>query len=634
MNYPCAITERPSIHPRLGIKSSLPKAKSALAAALLIKEVSEDCDGIKYSVASQTSKQPQIEFENTLLEKIYRWIKGLLPNIPLTCEELRILLNQSPLIAKQMEPLQVLFENYWRFAKIDHVVSEEVSSTCEREGGLRYPKKITFTTYADLISLMFKDASQQEEYARVLISWLKNEKHTVNDNIEQKLIKSLTILSELALFKLKRNDGVDIIFDLYEVYRKISTTNEPVYVKPSDEMKGALRILNSTVTEGLNYFLEKKDNCLNLRTGLRAEFLQHLSNLQMSLMMNPSLNDVIVNSSEQETVSESNLNYVTDYISTFEWNRILFGAPGTGKSFKLNQDAVSLLSTRDATRVTFHPEYTYFNFVGSYKPIMKAGKGDNSEEEISYDFVPGPFTTVLVEALKSAQKGKSEPHLLIIEEINRSRVASVFGEVFQLLDRNEDGVSEYAIKPSPELKDYLEKQLKCSISSIRIPNNMFIWATMNSADQGVFPMDTAFKRRWDFEYIGVDHNEELASAEITIGEIVMDWNMLRKKINQKLESLGVNEDKLIGPFFIAKKYLSPLQKGSMITGEEKKIAEAKFLEVFKSKVISYLFDDAAKHMRSKLFEGCGTRRYSHICQQFDEIGIAIFGASFTNDMEY
>ena len=313
----------------------------------------------------------------------------------------------------------------------------------------------------------------------------------------------------------------------------------------------------------------------------------------------------------------------------FERNRIIFGAPGTGKSYVLNKDAELLLKGEQPTRVTFHPEYTYYNFVGSYKPIVKKNEED-ATEEVSYSFIPGPFTDVLLAAMRFPRAR----HLLIIEEINRARVASVFGDIFQLLDRNEKGESEYVIKPSPDLRRYLEDELGMDVPVISIPKNMFIWATMNSADQGVFPMDTAFKRRWDFEYIGVDNNEELASAEITIGENVMDWNILRKKINQKLESLGVNEDKLIGPFFIAKKYLSPQQKGAMITAEEKKIAEAKFLGVFKSKVISYLFEDAAKHMRSKLFEGCETRRYSQICQKFDKIGIAIFGTSFTTDMEY
>lgn len=138
-------------------------------------------------------------------------------------------------------------------------------------------------------------------------------------------------------------------------------------------------------------------------------------------------------------------------------------------------------------RVTFHPDYTYSQFVGTYKPVM-----DEEGNSIRYDFVPGPFMRVYVEALKSGRTDTPQPHLLLIEEINRAKVAAVFGDVFQLLDRDDDGVSEYEIQASEDIRRYLAKELGGNADhykKIRIPNNMFIWATMNSADQGVFPMD-------------------------------------------------------------------------------------------------------------------------------------------------
>lgn len=122
---------------------------------------------------------------------------------------------------------------------------------------------------------------------------------------------------------------------------------------------------------------------------------------------------------------------------------------------------------------------------------------------------------VYVEALKSGRTENPQPHLLLIEEINRAKVAAVFGDVFQLLDRDDDGVSEYEIQASEDIRKYLAKQLggtPDNYQKIRIPNNMFIWSTMNSADQGVFPMDTAFKRRWNFEYLGINENEEKISG--------------------------------------------------------------------------------------------------------------------------
>ena len=266
-------------------------------------------------------------------------------------------------------------------------------------------------------------------------------------------------------------------------------------------------------------------------------------------------------------------------------NRILFGAPGTGKSYELKRQAEKLFEPENVERVTFHPEYSYFDFVGSYKPKME-GEGD--AERIKYRFVPGPFIRILKEALAHPE----QKYLLVIEEINRARVAAVFGDVFQLLDRNDDGVSEYGISPSEELKAHLKME---DTDKLQIPANLYIWATMNSADQGVYPMDTAFKRRWNFEYQGIDEGREKVS-----GTHAEAWHSLRENINRLLQDAGVNEDKQMGPFFMSPNEL----KGS----------EAEFLSAFKNKVIMYLFEDAAKHKREQVFRGkAHGKRYSEVC---------------------
>ena len=402
-------------------------------------------------------------------------------------------------------------------------------------------------------------------------------------------------------------------------------------------------------------------------------------------------------------------------------NRIIFGAPGTGKSFLLDKERKDLLGVDNETdyeRVTFHPDYSYANFVGTYKPVMVSNRkpvedkdtdfvisilndkgktaqekydvlyerfkddgltrlpmllglytdemfktrkqdgtdaaGDNSVErnhgkairkyvslltgleassDIAYEYVPGPFMRVYVNALKSARSANPKPYLLIIEEINRANVAAVFGDIFQLLDRNEDGVSEYPIQASEDMKKYLAKELECDISEvekIRIPDNMFIWATMNSADQGVFPMDTAFKRRWDFTYIGIDDNDEdIRGKYVVVGsesKQKIEWNELRKAINEFLAEEKINEDKQLGPYFISRKITVP--SGTDIDAE-------KFAEAFKNKVLMYLFDDAAKQKREKLFEGIskGKNRYSEICKAFDEQGIGIFNGIIQGRMK-
>lgn len=159
---------------------------------------------------------------------------------------------------------------------------------------------------------------------------------------------------------------------------------------------------------------------------------------------------------------------------------------------------------------------------------------------------------------------------------------------------------------------------------------MFLWATMNSADQGVKPMDTAFKRRWDFDYLGIDDGEDEISGQIVeLGKgsykRTVEWNSLRKAINNELVSYKLNEDKLLGPFFLSLKVL----------GKEETIDSTKFKKAFKSKILMYLFEDAAKAKRKSLFFGAGDdyNRYSSIVKTFDEKGIFLFGPSIYEELE-
>lgn len=441
------------------------------------------------------------------------------------------------------------------------------------------------------------------------------------------------------------------------------------------------------------------------------------------------------------------------------YNRIVFGAPGTGKSHRLDEDSKRF--GNDMERVTFHPNYSYSQFVGTYKPVMEMRE---EKKEISYQYIPGPFMRVFLKAQKSVlinreyknpenvnvyyepatsmehwnlfeeiqkegdiesfkatkdmKKGDIalvyignnsfgyengiyaiakvvsnpeideseedgalrvtlrfdkisydkpiiskekldeyntqyqsvhridnakeliqeisfvvEDELLLIEEINRANVAAVFGDVFQLLDRK-NGVSEYSIATSEDLKNYLDEELwmyDVDNTEIRIPSNMFIWATMNSADQGVFPMDTAFKRRWEFEYIGIDEEEnEVTEYVIPIGtgenRKYVYWNKLRKRINSILsqEENRINEDKLLGPFFISKSVLE-----NALRNEE---TEDNFVKSFESKVIMYLFEDVMKMRPEKIFPGCKERKlFSKICEAFETDGEKIFGI---NDLQY
>ena len=287
-------------------------------------------------------------------------------------------------------------------------------------------------------------------------------------------------------------------------------------------------------------------------------------------------------------------------------NWILFGAPGTGKSYVIDQAAKQY----PHCRVTFHPDYTYAQFVGAYKPVPS----QQTASGITYGFVPGPFVNTLVESLENP----NTPHILIIEEINRADPAAVFGDVFQLLDRNDEGSSEYSVRTSQELKDYLQGKLSANAqktlralivdleqseadapdydcSEIAIPNNMYIWASMNSADQGVFPMDTAFKRRWTFQYLPIDSdNGMLQSAD---GAFLSEhWDEIRTNINKLLKSQGrdIPEDKLLGPYFLSSRELHN-------DDEDAEQNAQNFVHVFASKVIMYLFEDTARYCRAQVF---------------------------------
>ena len=299
-------------------------------------------------------------------------------------------------------------------------------------------------------------------------------------------------------------------------------------------------------------------------------------------------------------------------------NMIVFGAPGTGKSYLLeekrkgNENGVRVFPDANYERVTFYATYSYAQFVGTYKPVMK---GEGVNEKIAYQFVPGPFLRTLVKALNRPE----ENFLLIIEEINRANAAAVFGDVFQLLDRGVDGVSDYSIAASEDVKKYLEKvlteggkqalvKLSGSVDVLKIPANLYLWATMNSADQGVFPLDTAFKRRWSFEYIGIDEGAPKApDLKIQIKNEIYDWKTLRKFLNRLLVLNGVNEDKLMGPFFL------------------------KDSTEFDSKVLMYLWEDAARMCRRAVFGGIKT--YSELCKSWADMGIVVFNTKAFDDKD-
>lgn len=272
-------------------------------------------------------------------------------------------------------------------------------------------------------------------------------------------------------------------------------------------------------------------------------------------------------------------------------NKIFYGAPGTGKSYKLDLILKGVPKERKE-RITFHPDFDYASFVGGYKPISI--KGDDGKFDIQYRFVAQAFANIYVKAWQ--EEDKKNKYFLAIEEINRGNCAEIFGDIFQLLDRD----ANYTVTPSDELRQFLMEELgpdhEGLKDGLKLPKNLYIYATMNTSDQSLFPMDSAFKRRWDWEYIPICYEEYTEDGKPNPSynyEVKLDdnrrfsWNEFISKVNtehiQNEPTLGM--DKCIGNYFI-----KPNEEG-IIT-----------LEAFINKVLFYLWNDVFKDERNEVFD--------------------------------
>ena len=267
--------------------------------------------------------------------------------------------------------------------------------------------------------------------------------------------------------------------------------------------------------------------------------------------------------------------------------KIYFGAPGSGKSWKVEKE---VLPGNDdyIFRTTFHPDTDYSSFVGCYKPQMNGDK-------IEYSFEPQVFIDAYVAAWNGLDN--KENYYLVIEEINRGNCAQIFGDLFQLLDRKKNGCSEYPIKADNDLRIYLENAKTESgelvltnkegikNGKLCLPPNLNIIATMNTSDQSLFPMDSAFKRRWSWEYVPIKYEGvESSKYKLIIPDSPYDnWVDFLKRINMIILEKTDSEDKQMGNFFI---------KGDIAEQE------------FKDKVMFYLWSEVCKdsfHTKENFF---------------------------------
>lgn len=427
--------------------------------------------------------------------------------------------------------------------------------------------------------------------------------------------------------------------------------------------------LKAKYNEGVNSYVQACEQIFGIELNNLDKVRVYLNNFT-DIVINDETMSINVHLSDTftpEVYPNLNINTAEDYFNYFNIENIIcsennkvciikgslqqifYGAPGTGKSHTIKEQTKG----EDVVRTTFHPDSDYSTFVGAYKPTTKtvpvttvigtkavAVEDENgkpmTEEKIVYEFVSQAFLQAYVEAWKKLAKPNIddtvEKEYLIIEEINRGNCAQIFGDLFQLLDRGDHGFSEYPIKSDADM----QKQLKKAFAGITIPqakeinglfkdendivsqvlngeilllpNNLYIWATMNTSDQSLFPIDSAFKRRWDWQYVPIcDARKDWT---IEVGENKYDWWVFLSKINTYIYDATFSEDKKLGYFFCK-------ADNGVISAEK-----------FVSKVIFYLWNDVFKDTE---FDGDAFRDENGGKLSFDKFYLDMNGLTKVNE---
>ena len=393
------------------------------------------------------------------------------------------------------------------------------------------------------------------------------------------------------------NPEEDAVFECYSLATPAVITKIKVHFKLSPS-RGDYKIYqNADGSDDLkDYFL----NILSLTSANISDYyaIKRIAKAKYALIYIPK-SQLVSNFFSQLTAdqliymnTDDEVNINPSDASTIQ--TIYYGCPGTGKSYivKCNtegEDGKKVIwyqkptdedksckkfegtptdeekknLTNNIFRTTFHPDYDYATFVGCYKPVKEGAA-------IDYKFIPQVFTNAYV----CAYRHREDPIYLIIEEINRGNCAQIFGDLFQLLDRT-NGESDYAIKPDTELAKYLASQGVPS-EELKLPDNLHIYATMNTSDQSLFPMDSAFKRRWAMEYMPINYTQKKASTfTIEVAGKKYPWIKFLEMVNERIVNATDSEDKQMGEFFI-----------------KESVNEREFI----NKVMFYLWNDVCKDL--------------------------------------
>ena len=613
MNRPDNISVYDELDLKLGIKSSLPHVKSTIALAILLWECADRPSELIYSVQNNDG----IVMTDDLDQWVIDYVADICTEDRIDNETLISAINENQLFKSQMEALIVAFELVWKLAKVSFV-DENKAASAERTGGTRYPKKLIYTINADIIHCLIE--SNRDAYVRVLLAWIG---FNVNSDpeCEEQLCQMLSVLSEGAVFKLTDGER-DVIFNQNSLYRKLLGTHDSVDINGDKEAKGSLRILKSLLSDGLNPFLKYSNGVVSTNEQKAAELEAYQERVDTFLRLSATK---VIGLEDVDAANEgiAPQEYEANRLTT-GCNVLLYGVPGSGKSYTIEHEYCKPGS--QVERLVFHPDYTYSDFIGQILPAVD----DNGQ--VSYKFTAGPFTNILREAYNHP----TTEYILIIEEINRGNAPAIFGEVFQLLDRKVEyrevdddgfpiGTSEYGITNANIAKIvYGDEKHK-----VRIPSNFSIIGTMNTSDQNVFTLDTAFQRRWDMRLIENNfENVDPSLADATILDTSVTWKDFCTEINKIVVGNGARmtsaEDKRLGAYFVHLRDLKFDERmGDLSDGEydglrkkesHKQLTDtekARLAEVrdamkqnrkFPEKVIKYLWDDAFKFNREIIFE--------------------------------
>lgn len=633
INLPTKINNRDDLDCRLGIKSSLSDIASVVALSYALYCANNKSSEIIYAEEIESNDKTKL----ILKEEYMRYI---IDNYNVDEDTI----NKNPLLTSQLEALQVGLGLIFHLAKLSYV-DYPTTDTKERTGGERYRKIMKFALnmkYLDLYLTAWSPELLRDE----LKHWLQNT--PTSTSLSNGIKEILTCFSEATQFKI-RNQGQEIIFQQYGIYDSFSTGN--VVAKDDQEDVGPFRIFKSFVREDLhpfialngNEFINKDsanlpnykkmvDTTLNLYPKKTVLYIEVPTNSTKNVIEKTSRQIIYYGAPgtgkshkikkilgeydgcpEDKKVPKENI-FRTTFHPDSDYSTFV-GAykPKTEKQknkIYTKGELISKLTEMKDGGITYSPQKFGAKYWCSLKQLSLADKKDilqacgmsdnytvefdkgtavgeeylagSDESRIIYSFIPQAFLNAYIRAYQT-----DENVYLIIEEINRGNCAQIFGDLFQLLDRDQNGKSEYTIKADADLKAFLEEKLGEDNPGIKdgelcLPSNLYIYATMNTSDQSLFPIDSAFKRRWDWEYEPIKYSN--TKWEIDIQDRRYSWVSFQKIVNDKIFDATHSEDKMLGDFFV--------NPGNQIISEKMLV----------DKILFYLWNDVCKDGEGDIFK--------------------------------